>query len=63
MKKRGIETDSYRMYKIDNTKIFYQDFDDSKRELEFINLKFDNYWKQKYLKYKAKYLSLKNKIH
>ncbi len=63
MKNRGKETDSFRMWKYDNTKIFYQDFEDTSRELEFKNLNVDDYWKQKYLKYKAKYLALKSKVN
>jgi hypothetical protein len=62
MNTRGIITDSYRMYKKDKTKIFYQDFDDLDREIEFVNLQYDDYWKNKYLKYKAKYLAIKNKL-
>ena len=60
MKKRDIETNSFRMFKTDKTRIFYQDLDDTTKEVEFTNLNFDDYWKKKYLKYKAKYLALKN---
>ncbi len=61
MEKKGIKTNSYRMYKKDNAKIFYQDFDNLDHEIEFVNLEYDEYWRNKYLKYKAKYLALKNK--
>ncbi len=62
MEKKGVIKDSFRMYKLDNTQIFYQDFDHPDQEIEFKNLNLDDYWKNKYLKYKAKYRALKNKI-
>ena len=62
VKNRGIEQNSLRMFKTDKTRIFYQDFDDNTKEIEFINLNLEDYWKKKYLKYKEKYVTIKNKL-
>jgi hypothetical protein len=63
MENKKIVTDSFRMFKIDNAKIFYEDFDDKSKEIEFKNLIFDDYWKKKYLKYKTKYLTIKKLLY
>ncbi len=60
IKNKGYNLNAYRMYQLkSNTQIYYQDFDNDSVELEFKPPETEDYWKQKYLKYKQKYIALK----
>jgi hypothetical protein len=56
--------DLYRMYPFEPLTISYEDFDEADKPIErLFNKSIPEYFEKKYLKYKNKYLSLKNKIN
>ena len=52
----------YRMYCNGLKRITYQGFDDPSKSIKYECLSKDEYYKTKYMKYKQKYISLKNAL-
>jgi len=56
--------DLYRMYPYEPLTISYEDFEEAGKPIErLLNKSIPEYFEKKYLKYKNKYLSLRNKIY